>query len=225
MVKRGPYAIVDQDMNVIAGRTDKAPAVDKRKQILQAALEEFAQSGYEAASTNRIIEDAGVSKGLLFYYFRSKRDLYLVTVEMCVQYFDSRVDREMITMSDDIMDRVIESGKAKLRIAAEQPLMFRLVSDAFLEPPGELKSEIQALQSRLYDKYMPYMTGGVDWSRLKETVDRQTAVSLILLVSDSIGTKYAKAYRDSGYKYSSYLEDAIHEIQVYFEMLKHGMYR
>ncbi|EUJ31031.1 TetR family transcriptional regulator [Listeria cornellensis FSL F6-0969] len=45
---------------------------DKRDKILKVAVEEFADHGYKAASTNRISEIAGVSKGLIFHYFGSK---------------------------------------------------------------------------------------------------------------------------------------------------------
>ncbi|NPV69270.1 MAG: TetR/AcrR family transcriptional regulator [Firmicutes bacterium] len=217
--------MVDRGTGGVTGQTNETPLDEKRKQILQAALKEFARSGYEGASTNRIIKDAGVSKGLLFYYFESKKDLYLETADMCLQYFELRVGRELTTMSDDIVDRIVEIGRVKLKTAAEQPLMYRLLSDVFLDPPEDLKEELDALQSRLRIKYLPYLTENIDWSRFRDGVDRQKAVGLITLVVDSIGGQYARAYRDSGYKHSSDLDDAIHEIQIYLDMLKHGVYK
>jgi len=55
--------------------------LDPRKQdeILAAASEEFSARGYEAASTSRIAQRAGSSKGSLYYYFEDKADL-LATV-------------------------------------------------------------------------------------------------------------------------------------------------
>ena len=47
-----------------------------RAAILQAALNEFASSGYEGARVDRIAEQAGVSKPLLYDYFGDKDDLY-----------------------------------------------------------------------------------------------------------------------------------------------------
>lgn len=40
---------------------------DSRRKILDAAIAEFALRGYEAASTNRICQQADISKGLLFH--------------------------------------------------------------------------------------------------------------------------------------------------------------
>ena len=50
---------------------------EKQRAILDAARAEFSECGYEAASQNRIIEAAGISKGALYYYFDDKNDLYL----------------------------------------------------------------------------------------------------------------------------------------------------
>ena len=49
----------------------------RRNRILEAALTEFANKGYKKASTNTIVREAKVSKGLLFHYFISKKDLYI----------------------------------------------------------------------------------------------------------------------------------------------------
>ncbi len=53
----------------------------KRRRILDAAAAEFAQHGFGAASYNRIIRSAGVSKGAMYYYFDDKEDLFLTTVD------------------------------------------------------------------------------------------------------------------------------------------------
>jgi AcrR family transcriptional regulator len=56
-------------------RFNKLPA-EQQQAILQAAVEEFATHGYAAASLNRIIEAAGISKGSMYYYFDGKEELY-----------------------------------------------------------------------------------------------------------------------------------------------------
>lgn len=49
---------------------------EQQEALLDAALDEFAAHGYAAASLNRIISAAGVSKGAMYYYFDGKEDLY-----------------------------------------------------------------------------------------------------------------------------------------------------
>ena len=51
-----------------------------RQKIIDAALKEFGQHGYEGASTNQICLSAGISKGLLYHYFKSKENLFAETL-------------------------------------------------------------------------------------------------------------------------------------------------
>ena len=56
-------------------RFHKLPPAQQQA-ILGAALDEFATRGFSAASLNRIIEAAGISKGSMYYYFDGKEELY-----------------------------------------------------------------------------------------------------------------------------------------------------
>lgn len=56
-------------------------APQRQCEILEAAAEEFVQHGFQAASFNRIIEKAGLSKGAMYYYFDDKQDLFLTVFE------------------------------------------------------------------------------------------------------------------------------------------------
>ena len=54
---------------------------ERRDALLQSALEEFVERGYEQASMNQIIARAGVSKGAMYYYFEGKEDLFATLIE------------------------------------------------------------------------------------------------------------------------------------------------
>jgi hypothetical protein len=54
---------------------------DRRERILSAAADLFADEGYDATPTSRIAEQAGVPKGLGFYYFPRKRDVLTTLLE------------------------------------------------------------------------------------------------------------------------------------------------
>ncbi|MCX6086069.1 MAG: TetR family transcriptional regulator, partial [Caldiserica bacterium] len=51
----------------MAERLRELFADSRRTALVNAAVREFATAGYRAASTNRIVQVAGVSKGLLFH--------------------------------------------------------------------------------------------------------------------------------------------------------------
>jgi AcrR family transcriptional regulator len=67
---------------------------EKRETIINAAVDEFAKYGLENASTNRIVENSGISKGSFYQYFEDKQDvfMYLLTVieREKMEYFKGR---------------------------------------------------------------------------------------------------------------------------------------
>lgn len=57
-------------------------AAESRSRILDAALKEFSVHGLAGARTESIARLAGVNKALLYYYFESKENLYLASLEL-----------------------------------------------------------------------------------------------------------------------------------------------
>ena len=55
--------------------------VNARERLLETATELFAEKGYAAASVREIVEKAGVSKPVLYYYFKSKEGLFYAILE------------------------------------------------------------------------------------------------------------------------------------------------
>lgn len=53
---------------------------ERREQIKQAALKEFARRGYAATKTSVIAAEAGISEGLIFRYFKTKEELFTTLV-------------------------------------------------------------------------------------------------------------------------------------------------
>jgi AcrR family transcriptional regulator len=57
------------------------PGVDRRQQILEAALDAFAENGFEGATTKEIATRADVTQGLIYFYFPSKEDLFFAAFD------------------------------------------------------------------------------------------------------------------------------------------------
>jgi AcrR family transcriptional regulator len=81
-------------------RFEKLPE-PKRMQILEAAAKEFAKHGFANASFNRILEQAGVSKGAAYYYFDDKADLFFATIE----HYGGSWTEELLQIDPATLDR------------------------------------------------------------------------------------------------------------------------
>jgi AcrR family transcriptional regulator len=72
----------------------------RRKQIMDAALELFAQEGYAHCSIAQLARHTGISKGLMYNYFESKEALLVAIIEEGMQ--------DIMTMMDPNMDGTLE---------------------------------------------------------------------------------------------------------------------
>src|SRR5216684_6323631 len=63
--------------------TERKSAEERREEILQAALAEFAERGLHGASTEEIAKRAGISQPYVFRLFGSKKDLFKAAVSRC----------------------------------------------------------------------------------------------------------------------------------------------
>lgn len=61
---------------------------ESRSKILEAAMEQFSKHGFEASSMKQVAEKAGVSKGLLYNYFSSKKAMLLALFQASMEEMD-----------------------------------------------------------------------------------------------------------------------------------------
>jgi AcrR family transcriptional regulator len=74
--------------NAVATRRTRIPsprmtAEDRREAVIQAAVIEFAESGFFGTSTEAIAARAGISQPYIFRLFGSKQNLFLLTAQRC----------------------------------------------------------------------------------------------------------------------------------------------
>src|SRR5437762_13539925 len=64
--------------------TERKSAEERREQILEAALAEFAAHGLEGGSTEAIAKAVGISQPYVFRLFGTKKELFMATIERCM---------------------------------------------------------------------------------------------------------------------------------------------
>lgn len=104
----------------------------RRDQILHAAQAEFLRNGYEGASLNTIIGDAGISKGSLYYYFEDKTDLYLTVLSHVMTELQHNIGGVGAgEFSDDFWGDIEDYTRKSLRMIKENPGFVRLARGLF----------------------------------------------------------------------------------------------
>jgi AcrR family transcriptional regulator len=104
----------------------RIPAAARRELIVEAALAEFAERGYEAASIGRIAAAAGITRSVLYDHFPSKHALFVDLLR--TQHTDLiEFLRRQIASEAPMRERMRATWDAFFAFAEERPLAWRLL--------------------------------------------------------------------------------------------------
>lgn len=126
---------------------------EKKSRILEAAISEFADYGYERANINNIAEKAEVSIGSMYKYFNNKQDLYLAIVDFSVQELKS-VLNEIISSNDEFLTTIKKIIQAIQVFSRSYANMTKLYNEMATENNSELvwkiASSMEGVTAKLY---------------------------------------------------------------------------
>lgn len=119
----------------------------RRKQILDVSLALFEKKGYDGTSMRQIAQDAGMSLGMLYYYFENKSEIYLALYEKALDLMEESFHRAMETPVPDIPSRISIILYSYFNFYHEYPDYYRVFTngnrgeDNDIEIPDELKAK------------------------------------------------------------------------------------
>lgn len=169
----------------------------KRTAILHAGIGEFSRNAYAEASTDRITAAAGISKGLLFHYFGSKRAFFLYCLEHSLQRLVARTLPPGDCSFYGILFAVLDE---KFRLCRAFPEEMRLVNLAARDTVRDLMQDKGALFTKYAEITMAasdeVMTRAIAFLPLKHPEDTAATAALRLYVNALI-QRYLLMYRET----------------------------
>ena len=202
----------------------KIPAAEQAR-ITRICLEEFASKGYESASTNIIVEKAGIPKGTLFYYFGSKKKMFLFLLDRAILRY-SELYRELETEKpNDLFERLLFQAKLKFQLARQEPLLYQFFLKVFLDIPQELEAEMQQRFKAYSSAVSGSLRDGLDISLFKEEVNVDRVIEMINLLQNGLLMRYSEQFRESQPEQTLEIVQQLEsQFKDYFEMIKMGVY-
>lgn len=98
-------------------------SVNTESKILEAAANEFMTKGYAGARTTAIAEAAGVTHGMLHYYFRTKEKLFERIISDRIELLTSIIAGSIESTDSDIYKLLHKITHSHLDFLAENPLL------------------------------------------------------------------------------------------------------
>ncbi len=104
--------------------------------LLESAMTLFSDKGYEGTSIREIIEGAGVTRPVLYYYFENKEDLFRRIVEQKFAEYTGEI-RDVLERLKSCRERLQVLISKAFELAERNPEAVHLILQVFFSPPQQ----------------------------------------------------------------------------------------
>jgi AcrR family transcriptional regulator len=186
---------------------------ERREEIKQAALKVFAQKGMTGTKMSMIAEEAGVSVGLAYRYFKSKDELFQILVQELLEIASEELDSTQ-SLPGTPLEQIQTLTQSMFDEESRYAFMFiHQVRKADIVPEKVAQLLEQYSTSVFYDKLVPIIEKGQEAGQFRDG-NAKELIAWYFFVIDSL---LAQENGDEIYGMPS--------IDFLIQMIKHPLYR
>ena len=150
---------------------------EKQDRIINAAFKIFSNVSYKHGSTDDIVAEAEISKGLLFHYFVSKEGLYTFLYDYSVRFISMELSTVVSVKETDYFELKRQIEMAHYNVMKNYPYLLTFVDRASVEADSKIKKEIEDKKNSLNQLYDDIMKRA-DARHLKNTLELDRIIKL-----------------------------------------------
>ncbi len=161
----------------------------KKMRIIHSAMTEFADKGYAGASTIKIAQNAQISKGSLFHYFKTKENLFNWLIQYGIEEVEAALYDNEDLHQDDFIEVLVQSALIKLKLFNEHPSLKDFFVKLYQDNPvgqdrwaGKLTEVMSRFQSAALDQ--------VDPQKFRNDMAIDEALKISYWIIDGMGKDY-----------------------------------
>jgi len=153
---------------------------EKQERVINAAMKEFLV-GYKKASTDNIVREAGISKGLLFHYFGTKEGLYNYLIDHGVDIIMEQFLGLINVNQADVLESLWQLALLKQDLSMQFPSIFDFLTSTYMHTGSTINAahgkldEMVKMRARIMEDI--YNNGNHDLFR--EDIDPKKAIDII----------------------------------------------
>ncbi|HET7842238.1 MAG TPA: TetR/AcrR family transcriptional regulator [Candidatus Acidoferrales bacterium] len=163
-------------------RTRGLARLSSREAILSAAERIFAEVGLEGARTDALAAAAGVNKALLYYYFKSKDDLYEAVLENHLQDFNSRA-MEVLSREGSACSKLLDFVSMHFDVVSRRAGIARLWPRLMLSSGSILERLMKKYSFPMKQKLIRLILQGIEQGEFRPVDPGHAVISLIALTN------------------------------------------
>ncbi len=189
---------------------------EKQDRMINAALKVFALQGYRHASTDDMVREAGISKGLLFHYFGSKIGVYKFVYDYSVRYM--MLELGSVPADETELFAIVKHAEAaRMRAMRGYPYMQQFLNRSMTEDVNEALMAIEDKRNTLLTFYEEIYSRA-DYTLLPQGVDGE---KLLKIIDYTIKGLMTERFLDASFQPEMLYE----EICSYLDMLQTLIYQ
>ena len=144
---------------------------EKQHAIINAGYRIFSQNSYKNSPMSEIADAAKISKSLLFYYFKNKKELYMFLWDKCAKLTISYLTKYQCYGCSNLIESMERGMKAKMEIIRLYPDMANFVIKAFYETNIEVANDVQNSFRNYFDLKKDKTLLRIDKEQFVEGID------------------------------------------------------
>lgn len=148
-----------------------------RQAIIQAAIDEFGSSDFEAVTMDRICASHGISKGMMYHYFSNKDELFLCCVSGIFQDLWNYLSENMSIPADEpIFESIKHFFGLRESFFQTRDREKHIFENAVFYPPKHLAAKIQKYREPIHEQNDHFLRQIVSKVKLRENLDQGKAI-------------------------------------------------
>ena len=155
---------------------------ERKAQIYEAALACFSRKGYHQTTMDDIVAESGLSKGALYWYFKSKKELFLSLFQELMEQYGQAI--ESVVTGEAGATEKLRAGLAFIRAGFEEIIsFFGVIMEAWTLTRHD--EDVERLTREIYEPYVDTLTRivqeGVASGEFRTDSPRATALVILTL--------------------------------------------
>ncbi len=201
----------------------------KQKRIINEAMKEFSEKGYENGNIGVIAKNAGVSKGSMYQYFDDKKELCLYCVKLAghisFEYVDNKI-KDCYDMS--IFDYMYFSYKKAWTVFTDEREAYVFLQNISLDIKSEISADVFNILIKEYETSYKQIKQMIENNKkqglLRSDISTENILSYILAISGKFKESMLVIAKEKGKEiYDMSFEDFEPFINDMVSLMKNGI--
>jgi AcrR family transcriptional regulator len=157
------------------------------ERLTDAAARRFVSHGFRATTLDQIAADAGYTKGLVYFHFKSKTALLMALLDRVERHVVDPVVARVRAAGPSAVDQIVTFLHTQAALGIERSsevLLLLIMSLEFGEREGEVTQRIAAIYQKLHDLLERTIRAGQRAKEFRTDVPARELATMIMAVHD-----------------------------------------